>query len=135
MNLCVLLADLIVTIHLGYVMFVVFGLLVILLGGMLRWRFVRNFWFRIVHLTMILIVVSEALLGIECPLTAWEYELRITAGQYDASGSSFVARLIHQVMFFEFPPIVFTIAYCLFGLAVLASWLLIPPVMPWKRKR
>jgi len=133
MNWYALFADLIAAIHFGYVAFVVFGLLVILLGGLLRWRFVRNIWFRILHLAMILIVVAEALLGIICPLTIWEYELRVAAGQQDISDVSFVARLIHQLMFFEFPPIVFLVGYCLFGLAILASWWLIPPNLPWKR--
>jgi hypothetical protein len=85
MNPYALLADLIAAIHLGYVSFVFFGLLVILTGGLLRWRFVRNFWFRTVHLAMILIVVAEALLGIICPLTVWEYNLRVAAGQQDVS--------------------------------------------------
>ena len=129
-----LIADLIVAIHFGYVMLVVFGLFVILLGSALRWRFIRNFWFRVIHLAMILTVVFEALFGIPCPLTDWEYELRIAAGQQDATNVSFVARLIHKLIFFDFPPIVFTIGYCLFGLAVLVSWRLIPPAYPWKKK-
>ena len=128
-----LIADLIVIIHLGIVIFVVSGLFVILLGGALRWRFVRNFWFRVIHLAMILIVVFEAVFGISCPLTVWEYELRVAAGQRDASDMAFVSRLIHQLIFFEFPPIVFTVGYCLFGIAVLASWRLVPPLLPWKK--
>jgi len=79
------------------------------------------------------IVVVEALLGIVCPLTTWEYDLRVAGGQQNVSDASFVARLIHQVMFFDFPPIVFVVAYCLFGVAVLASWWLYPPHLP-KRK-
>ena len=134
MNWYAIFADLIVVIHFGYVAFVVFGLFVILLGGLLKWRFIRNFWFRVIHLMMILIVVAEALLGIVCPLTEWENTLRIAAGQ-QVSDVSFVARLIHQVMFFNFSPIVFTVAYCLFGLAVLTSWWLYPPNFPkWKKK-
>ena len=132
MNGYVLLADLITVIHFGYVSFVVFGLLLILTGGVLRWRFIRNFLFRTVHLALILIVVFEALLEIVCPLTVWEHDLRVAAGQQDVSDVSFVARLVHQLMFFEFPPIVFTVGYCLFGLAVLASWWLYPPNLPWR---
>jgi len=130
-----LIADLIVTIHFVYVIVVVFGLFVILLGGALRWRFIRNFWFRAIHLAMILIVVLEALLGVSCPLTIWEYELRITAGQQDATDMSFVTRLVHLLIFFEFPQIVFTAAYCVFGLAVLVSWPLVPPLLPWKKEK
>jgi hypothetical protein len=130
-----LIADLLVAIHFGWVMFIVFGLFVILLGGALRWRFVRNFWFRAIHLAMILIVVFEAVFGILCPLTVWEYELRVSIGQQGATDMPFVARLIHRLIFYDFPPVVFTITYCLFGITVLISWLLIPPILPWKRKK
>jgi hypothetical protein len=126
-------ADLIVSIHFVYVLFVVVGLFVIILGGVLRWRFIKNFWFRAVHLVMILLVVFEALFGISCPLTDWEYNLRIAAGQQNANGESFMARLIHLLIFYEFPQIVFTISYCVFGIAVLMSWWLIPPRFPWKK--
>jgi len=126
-------ADLIVSIHFIYVIVVTGGLFVIILGGVFRWRFVRNFWLRVIHLAMILIVVFETVFGITCPLTDWEYKLRIAAGQFNASGESFIARLIHLLIFYEFPQIVFNIAYCAFGLAVLAAWLLIPPLYPWKR--
>ena len=128
-------ADLIVAIHLGYVICVVSGFFVIMLGGVLHWRFIRNFWFRLTHLGMILIVVFEALFGITCPLTDWEYEIRAAAGQQNASDVPFVTRLIHKVIFYNFPPIVFTVGYCLFGIAVLMSWRLIPPLLPWKQKR
>jgi hypothetical protein len=129
-----LFADLIVSIHFGYVVIVVGGLFVIVLGGVLRWRFVRNLWFRAIHLTMILIVVLETVFGISCPLTDWEYGFRIAAGQQNATAESFVARLIQQLIFYDFPLIVFTIGYCLFGITVLASWWLIPPLLPWKRE-
>jgi hypothetical protein len=129
-----IIADLIVSIHFGYVIFVVGGLFVIVLGGALKWRFIRNFWLRALHLIMILIVVYEAIFGISCPLTDWEYELRVAAGQANAASASFVARLIQQIIFYDFPPIVFTISYCLFGIAVLVSWWLIPPLLPWKKQ-
>jgi hypothetical protein len=130
-----LIADLIVSIHFGYVIIVVGGLFVIILGGVLRWRFIRNFWFRVIHLAMILLVVFETLFGISCPLTEWEYELRIVAGQQNVDGESFIARLIHLLIFYEFPQIVFTVAYCVFGIAVILSWWLIPPVLPWKKRK
>jgi hypothetical protein len=129
-----LFADLIVSIHFGYVIFIVGGLLVIILGGVLRWHFIRNFCFRVIHLAMILFVVFETLFGISCPLTDWEYDLRVAAGQQNVSGDSFIARLIHLLIFYEFPQIVFTVAYCVFGIAVLVSWWLIPPVVPWRKR-
>jgi hypothetical protein len=129
-----IIADLIAAIHLVYVSIVVLGLFVILLGGVFHLRFARNFWFRAIHLSMILIVVFEALFGITCPLTDWEYGLRIAAGQQDAADVPFVARLIHKLIFYDFPQIVFTAGYCLFGIAVLISWWRFPPFLPWKRR-
>ncbi len=71
-----LLADFIVVFHAMYFSFVVFGLVLILLGIAFRWGWVRNFWFRALHLTTIGIVVLEALVGMTCPLTDWEQRLR-----------------------------------------------------------
>ena len=133
MNGYAVLADLIAATHLAYVSFVILGLLIVLIGSVLRWQFVRNFWFRTTHLAMILIVVFEAVMGIMCPLTVWEYQLRVAAGRQDISDGSFVARLVHNLMFFDLPPMAFTIGYCLFGLAVLASWWFIPPQWPWNK--
>ncbi|GHT11255.1 hypothetical protein FACS1894170_04570 [Planctomycetales bacterium] len=131
MNWYSFLADLIVVVHFGYVSFVVLGLLVVLIGGGFGWQFVRNFWFRILHLAMILIVVAESLLGIICPLTVWEYNLRVAAGQQDVSDVSFIARTIHNLMFFDVSMTFLTCCYCLFGLAVIASWWFVPP--RWKK--
>jgi hypothetical protein len=128
-----LIADIVVSIHFVYVIIVVGGLFVIIIGGVLRWHFIRNFWFRAIHLAMIMLVVFETVFEIPCPLTDLEYELRIAAGQQNATSELFIARLIQKIIFYDFPLIVFTISYCLFGMAVLISWWLIPPILPWKQ--
>jgi hypothetical protein len=124
-----LLADVIVLCHLAYVTFVVFGLILILVGGWVGWSWVRNFWFRIIHLGMITIVVIESLLQITCPLTVWEDALRRRAGETVQSGA-FIARWAHDLMFFDAEPWVFTVAYCLFGLLVALGLWLVPPRLP-----
>ena len=117
------LADLIVVVHLAYMLFVVGGMALILAGMICRRQWIRNFWFRAAHLAAIALVVVESLWGIVCPLTAWENQLR---GENAAPGS-FVGRLIHSVLFFDLPEWVFTVAYCLFGLAVVVAFILAPP--------
>jgi hypothetical protein len=47
------LADAVLVLHAGVVLFVVAGLALTLVGGALRWRWVRNFWFRAAHLAAI----------------------------------------------------------------------------------
>lgn len=127
------LADLIVVVHGLYVATVVFGLVFIFAGALMRWSAVRNFWFRTIHLAMIALVVVEALFGIPCPLTVWEYQLREAAGQ-PVEGRSFVGRLVHELIFYDWPPIVFTILYVVFGLIVLATMVLVPPRWPARRR-
>ena len=89
----------------------------------LKWQWVRNFWFRIIHCLMIATVVVEALLGVSCPLTDWEDMLREKAGETVAQGT-FIGRMLHRILFWDATPGTMTIIYCLFGLAVLLALLL-----------
>jgi hypothetical protein len=120
------LADLIVFFHATYVGFIVFGLAAILLGVVVRWNWVRNIWFRAIHLIAIGIVVGESLVGMPCPLSIWEAQLRKAAGQTVYSGD-FLGHWAHRLIFFRADPWVFTLIYMLFGMAVLATFLLAPP--------
>ena len=68
-------ADLVVVVHFAFVAFVVFGLLLTLVGGVRRWEWVRGVYFRASHLAAIGFVVVESLCGITCPLTVWEQQI------------------------------------------------------------
>jgi hypothetical protein len=125
-------ADLIVAAHVAYVSFVVVGQLAIVAGAFLKWSWVRNFWFRLIHLLAIVIVGVEALLRIDCPLTVWEYDLRVLAGQ-EVSGESFVGRCLHQLIFYNCGEGVLNVAHVAFALLVLVTFLLVPP--RWRRCR
>jgi hypothetical protein len=133
MNCYRFLADLVVTLHLAFVIFVVFSLPAILLGLALRWRWVRNFWFRAIHLLMIAIVAAESILRLYCPLTTWEGDLREKAGETVEQGA-FVARLIHKFMFWDVPPAVLITLHCIFFLLVLIVFIFAPPRWPWKKE-
>ena len=116
------LADAILVVHAVFVLFVVGGFVLILLGAS-RWSWVRNRTFRALHLAAIALVAAEALLGITCPLTAWEDWLR-TAGP---GQPSFVGRWVARLLYYDFPEWVFASAYCAFALAVLWAWRAVPP--------
>jgi hypothetical protein len=117
-----LLADAILIFHFLFVLFVVGGLPAIWIGAWLKLDFVRNIWFRITHLAAILFVVGESLFGIVCPLTIWEDNLR----QLE-SDSSFIQRWIHHILFYELPEGLLTLAYIIFAILIVATFLLIPP--------
>jgi hypothetical protein len=120
-----LLADLMVAVHVAYVGYVVLEQLMIWVGLPLRWSWIRNPWFRWTHLLMMLIVGGEAAIDIECPLTRWERQLREAAGQA-ASGESFIGRLLHNLIFVDWPPWVINIMHIVFALLVLGTFLLAP---------
>ncbi|MCA9205881.1 MAG: DUF2784 domain-containing protein, partial [Planctomycetales bacterium] len=103
MNIYRLLADAVVTLHIAYVLFVILGLLVVLVGRLLHWTWIRNPWFRFVHLAMIGIVVVESWLKITCPLTTLEDWLRLQAGETVTDGS-FIGRWMHDLLFLEAEP-------------------------------
>ena len=116
------LADVILVLHFAFVLFVVGGLGAIWLGAWLGWQWVRNFWFRAAHLAAITFVAAEALAGVWCPLTVWEDALR---GRHEEQ--SFVARWVRAILYWDFPGWLFTLAYCTFTLAVIATWWWIRP--------
>jgi hypothetical protein len=121
------LADIIVALHFFYVAFAVGSEILILLGGALRWGWVRGLPFRITHMASVLLVAVESIDGASCPLTVWEYRLRGLAGQRTEEQISFIARLVRGVIFYDFPAWVFMAAYVGFALFVGLTMLIVPP--------
>lgn len=119
-------ADALLVIHTLFIAFVVIGLVLILAGGLLAWRWVRNPWFRLGHLIAIAIVVLQSWIGMICPLTTWEMALRAKAGDATYAGS-FVAHWLGELIYYQAPAWVFAVAYTAFGLLVVASWFWVRP--------
>jgi hypothetical protein len=126
-----LLGDFVFLLHVAYVGFVVLGLLLIFCGLMLRWRWTRGFWFRMIHILAIGIVYMEGAWGIECPLTILENALLLKSGQAGYAGE-FVGDWLRAVVYFPAPH-VFSIAYGIFGSLALISLLVTPLQLPWPR--
>jgi Protein of Unknown function (DUF2784) len=119
-------ADLVAAVHAAYVAFVVLGFVLIVLGVAMGWRWVRNVYFRAAHLSAILLVCVEALVGVVCPLTILEDRLRVLGRDKPYPGS-FVGYLLDQLIFYNFPHWVFTLVYLSFGALVLLTFVLAPP--------
>jgi len=122
----VLAADGVLVAHVAFVAFVVLGLFLVLAGRPLGWSFVRNPWFRVLHLAAIGIVIVQAWLGLRCPLTAWESALRAKAGVTTYDGA-FIAHWAQALLYYSAPPWVFAAAYTLFGGLVAFCWVWVRP--------
>ena len=117
-----MMADVILIVHFLIAAFIVLGLLAVWVGAALGWGWVRNPWFRWLHLGAIVFVAGEAVLGIACPLTIWEDMLR-----GGVRAESFVARWVQALLFYRAPEWVFTAAYLVWTLATLVTLRLVPP--------
>ena len=122
-----ILADLVLLVHFAFVAFVVVGLVAVWVGYCWRWRWVRNVWFRVAHLSVMTVVVLESISGIVCPLTTSENELRQRAGAGEDYSTSFLQHWIHKVLFLDIEEGTFTVIYVVFLAALVLSFVLVRP--------
>jgi hypothetical protein len=124
--LYLLAADLVLFGHVLFAAFIVLGLILVLVGKLFSWAWVRNPWFRLAHVAAIGVVVVQSWLGAICPLTTWEMALREKAGEAVYSGA-FVAHWLEEILYYRAPEWVFTVGYTVFGVLVAASWYWVRP--------
>jgi hypothetical protein len=121
-----LLADAVLIIHFGVVLFVVGGLVLVMAGNWLHWDWVNHRWLRLAHLAAVAVVAIQAWLGQYCPLTILESWLRIRAGAA-AYERSFIEHWLQTLIYYEAPIWVFTAVYTAFAALVLLAWWRFPP--------
>jgi len=121
-----ILADALLFLHVLVVVFIVAGLVAIYAGKTFAWSWVRNPWFRILHIATISIVALQSWIGVICPLTSWEMSLRNQAGGTVYSGS-FIAHWLETLLYYQLPAWIFTLVYTVFAALVLASWFFVRP--------
>lgn len=120
------LADLLLVIHFLYVFCIIVPVPLVLIGEVFSWSFVRNSWFRNIHLLLVGIMMGQTLLGIACPWTIWEEKLRVMAGKL-GYGRSFISYWVSRLLYYDFEPWVFKTTYLAFGVLILVLYLVFPP--------
>ncbi|MEO8145868.1 MAG: DUF2784 domain-containing protein [Betaproteobacteria bacterium] len=117
-----MLADLLLVFHFAIAGFIVLGLILVWIGALARWSWIRNPWFRYLHLAAIVFVAAEALLGYACPLTLWEDLLR-----GGVRPETFVGRWVYRLLYFSAPEWVFTAIYAGWAAATLLTLAFVKP--------
>lgn len=125
-SIYVFLAGVVLVAHFAFVLFVVAGFVLIVLGGWRDWIWIRNSWFRACHLAAIAIVAGQSWLGMICPLTTLEMWLRTRAGESAYEGS-FIQYWLQELLYYDAPAWVFVTAYSAFGLLVIFAVFAYPP--------
>jgi hypothetical protein len=116
------LADIVLAFHFGIALFITLGLLLIPLGFIYSWSWIRNRHFRQIHAGLMLFVAIEAVFAITCPLTVLEAQLRQTTAP-----QSFWAYQLNQLLYWDLPPSFFMGLYLLCSIWVVYLWRRIPP--------
>lgn len=124
--LYLLAADLVLVVHVLFVLFVIAGLALIFAGKFAGWAWVHNRPLRIIHLVCIGVVVLQSWLGVICPLTTLEMALRARAGDETYPGS-FIAHWLDSLLYYRAPAWLFAVCYTAFGGLVAASWFWVRP--------
>ncbi len=121
--LAVDLAEAVLALHIGVILFNVFGLVAIPLGAWRGWRFVRVAWWRFVHLGALAAVAAQAVAGRACFLTIWQ-------GALSGVGSNeppLIMRWVDVVVYWPLPLWFFTALYVAVWCYALALLWLVPP--------
>lgn len=121
-----LLADGVRVLHFLFVLFVVGGLVVVVVGNLRAWTWVNGFRFRAVHLGAIGFVVAESWLDMPCPLTTLEAWLRPREGA-TIHAQGFIEHWFQRLFAYEVPPWVYSTADSAIGLLMLLAWRIFPP--------
>ena len=120
-------ADLVLIVHAMFIAFIVIGLAITWVGYFRSWTWTRKWSFRLAHLAAIGLVVVQAYLGVNCPLTDLEDHLRIRAGQDPYGDAGYIAYWLHRIIFFQAESWVFTLCYTAFALLVIGTFIVAPP--------
>jgi hypothetical protein len=121
-----MLAGVVLSLHLGVIVFNLFGLVAIPLGGWLGWRFVRLAWWRWPHLASMALVAAQAVAGRACFLTLLQESL---AGG-GASGPPLIMGFVNHLIYWPLPLWVFAAVYVVLFVYVLALLWLVPVKRP-----
>jgi hypothetical protein len=122
------LADLILAVHALVPLFIAGGLVAIGVGAWRGWGWVRGRRWRMAHAGLMGVVLAQALLGRLCPLTHWEHDLRIKAGQASyGEPESFIAVWVGRLLYLDLPPTFFVILYLAVAFLIGLAWWRVPP--------
>lgn len=103
-----ILADLLVVIHFGWIVFMLAGF-ALTIRGFWKPLFFDRWLFRTIHLAGILFVTALEILGKFCPLTIWENTLRRSYDPSHTYPGSFIIQYLVELVYPDIDPLILTI--------------------------
>ena len=118
----VLFSEIVLLFHFCIFLFMVLSFFLIPLGYYQKWEWVKNRYYRLIHLILMGIIFIETILGFMCPLTILENFLR-----NNIRINNKITQIIHQIMYWDLPTYQFIILYLLSLLYLIFLWCFFKP--------
>ena len=118
----IIFSEIVLLFHFCIFLFMVLGFFLIPLGYNQKWEWVKNRYYRLIHLILMGIIFIETILGFMCPLTILENFLR-----NDIEIDNKITQIIHQIMYWNLPTYQFIILYLLSLLYLIFLWFFFKP--------
>ena len=118
----IIFSEIVLLFHFCIFLFMTLSFFLIPLGYYQKWEWVKNKYYRLIHLVLMGIIFIETILGFMCPLTILESFLR-----NDIEINNKITQIIHQIMYWDLPTYQFIILYLLSILYLIFLWFFLKP--------
>ena len=118
----ILFSEIILLLHLLIFLFITFSFILIPIGYFQKWEWVKNKYYRSIHLILMGIVSIETILGFMCPLTILENYFRD-----DIKVDNKLTEIAHQILYWDLPNYQFIILYILSFSYLIFLWFFFKP--------
>ena len=118
----IIFSEIVLLFHFCIFLFIITSFIFIPLGYHKKWKWVKNKYYRLIHLVLMGIIFIETILGFMCPLTILENFLR-----NDIKINNKITQIIHQIMYWDLPTYQFIILYLLSLLYLIFLWFFFKP--------
>ena len=118
----IIFSEIVLLFHFFIFLFMILSFFLIPLGYYQKWKWVKNKYYRLIHLVLMRIIFIETILGFMCPLTILENFLR-----NDIEINNKITQIIHQIMYWDLQTYQFIILYLLSLLYIIFLWFFFKP--------
>ena len=118
----ILFSEIVLLFHFCIFLFIMLSFFLIPFGYYQKWEWVKNRYYRLIHLILMGIIFIETILGFMCPLTILENFLR-----NNIQINNKITQIIHQIMYWNLPTYQFIILYLLSLLYLIFLWFFFKP--------
>ena len=118
----IIFSEIVLLFHFSIFLFMILSFFLIPLGYYQKWEWVKNKYYRLIHLFLMGIIFIETILGFMCPLTILENFLR-----NNIEINNKITKIVHQIMYWDLPTYQFIILYLLSLLYLIFLWFFFKP--------